>query len=39
MSQAVVDSPPPMFPRRERSLWVVGIFLLTSLVLHGVGFW
>src|SRR5215217_6300797 len=39
MSQAAVDTSPPLFPRRERSLMVVGIFLFVSLVLHGVGFW
>ncbi|MCP3102250.1 TonB family protein [Myxococcus sp. K15C18031901] len=38
MSQAVVDDR-VLLPRRERSLVVVGVFLLASLVLHGVGFW
>ncbi|NVJ10431.1 energy transducer TonB, partial [Myxococcus sp. AM001] len=37
MSQAVLDNAPP--PRRDRSLAVVGVFLLVSLGIHVGGFW
>ncbi|NVJ19580.1 energy transducer TonB, partial [Myxococcus sp. AM010] len=37
MSQAVLDNAPT--PRRDRSLAVVGVFLLVSLGLHVGGFW
>jgi protein TonB len=37
MSQAVLDN--TNLPRRDRALTAVAIFLLVSLVLHGVGFW
>ncbi|WP_141276527.1 energy transducer TonB [Myxococcus sp. CA005] len=37
MSQAVLDNAPT--PRRDRSLAVVGVFLLVSLGIHVGGFW